>query len=47
MLNEARPFIQRAPWMVLFPGIFLAMTVIGTNLLGSGLRDYLDPRLHR
>ena len=45
-LNEARPFIERAPWMVLFPGIVMAITVIGTNLLGGGLRDYLDPRLH-
>lgn len=45
LLNDARPFIERAPWIVIFPGIVMALTVIGTNLLGAGLRDTLDPRL--
>ncbi|MGI8406549.1 MAG: ABC transporter permease, partial [Thermomicrobiales bacterium] len=34
-----------APWAALFPGAALALTVLGFNLLGDGLRDALDPRL--
>ena len=33
--------------MILFPGIFLSLTVLAVNLLGDGLRDALDPRLAR
>jgi peptide/nickel transport system permease protein len=45
MLDDSRLFLQTAPWMMLFPAVALAITILGTNLLGDGLRDALDPRL--
>ena len=45
MIAEARPFIDRAPWVALAPGFAMCITVIGINLLGDGLREALDPRL--
>lgn len=45
MLNEAQTFMELAPWMAIFPGLAIAWTVLGFNLLGDGLRDRLDPRL--
>jgi peptide/nickel transport system permease protein len=47
MMAEGRSFFQIATWIILFPGAFLAMTVLAVNLLGDGLRDTLDPRLRR
>jgi peptide/nickel transport system permease protein len=47
MLKEALPLIEVAPWMGIFPGVFLALTLIGLNLFGDGLRDVLDPRARR
>ena len=47
MMAEGRSFFQIAVWIVLFPGLFLAITVLAVNLLGDGLRDALDPRLRR
>jgi peptide/nickel transport system permease protein len=47
MMAEGRSFFQVATWIVLFPGVFLAITVLAVNLLGDGLRDALDPRLRR
>lgn len=47
MLNEAQTMIYLAPHLVIFPGITIAATVLGLNLLGDGLRDALDPRLRR
>lgn len=47
MMAEGRTFFQIAGWIVLFPGLFLAMTVVAVNLLGDGLRDALDPHLRR
>ncbi|UBV45321.1 ABC transporter permease (plasmid) [Deinococcus taeanensis] len=44
MLNAARGFLQDAPWMALFPGVAIFLTVLAFNLLGDGLRDALDPR---
>jgi peptide/nickel transport system permease protein len=44
MLNDARNYLGVAPWLAVFPGMVLAVTVLGFNLLGDGLRDYLDPR---
>jgi len=44
MINEARPHIFRAPWLTIFPSIVIALTIVGFNLLGDGLRDILDPR---
>jgi peptide/nickel transport system permease protein len=42
---EARPYVTRAPWMVIFPGLALSLAVFSINVLGDGLRDALDPRL--
>jgi peptide/nickel transport system permease protein len=39
--------VQIAFWIVLFPGMFLALTVLAINLVGDGLRDTLDPKLAR
>ena len=47
MMAEGRTFFQIAVWIILFPGMFLAVTVLAVNLLGDGLRDALDPRLRR
>lgn len=47
MLAEAREFIQRAPWVVTFPGLAILITVLAINLMGDGLRDALDPKLKR
>jgi peptide/nickel transport system permease protein len=45
MLSEARTYLSQAPWMAVFPGLTLMLTVVGFNLLGDGLRDLWDPRL--
>lgn len=45
MLSQARSFIISAPWTVTFPGIAILLSVLGFNILGDGLRDFLDPRL--
>ncbi|MDF1586940.1 ABC transporter permease [Marinimicrococcus flavescens] len=45
IIAEGRQYIREAPWITAIPGIALAMTVMGLNLLGDGLRDVLDPRL--
>jgi peptide/nickel transport system permease protein len=47
MLAEGRPFLQRAPWIMAFPGLFLASLVLAVNVIGDALRDELDPRLSR
>jgi peptide/nickel transport system permease protein len=47
IMAEARSLIQVAPTILLFPGLFLSITVLSVNLLGDGLRDALDPRLAR
>jgi peptide/nickel transport system permease protein len=44
MINDARTYFQSAWWYITFPGLALALTVLGFNLLGDGLRDFLDPR---
>jgi len=43
MLATAREQLFNAPWISIFPGIFIFLTVLGLNLLGDGLRDLLDP----
>lgn len=45
MLNEGRPFLERAPWMSVFPGLAIMLAVFAFNLLGDGLRELFDPRL--
>ena len=47
IMAEGRTYVQIAFWIILFPGLFLAFTVLAINLLGDGLRDTLDPRLAR
>ncbi len=47
MLNEAQTMIGFAPWLAIFPGLAIVLSVMGLNLLGDGLRDLLDPRLER
>lgn len=47
MLNEAQTLIFLAPQLALFPGIAIALAVLGLNLMGDGLRDLIDPRLAR
>jgi peptide/nickel transport system permease protein len=44
MMAEARPYVQLAFWIILFPGLFLALTVLAINLVGDGLRDLLKLR---
>ena len=44
MLSSSRDLISRAPWMMIFPGLAIAVTVLGFNLLGDGIREVLDPR---
>jgi peptide/nickel transport system permease protein len=43
-LDAARGFIVECPWMSIWPGVFICVSVFGLNLLGDGLRDALDPR---
>ncbi|HBY96278.1 MAG: ABC transporter permease [Ardenticatenaceae bacterium] len=45
MLQEGMAMMTVAPWVSVFPGLALAITVLGLNLLGDGLRDSLDPRI--
>jgi peptide/nickel transport system permease protein len=45
MLSGARPFLESAPWLALAPGLCIALTLLGVNLLGDALRDRLDPRM--
>ena len=44
MLNEGRNFIQYAPWMMIYPGLSIFITVVIFNMLGDSLRDILDPK---
>ena len=45
IMAEGRLYFQIAPWIIFFPGITLAVTVLAVNVLGDGLRDTLDPRI--
>ncbi|PYN58040.1 MAG: peptide ABC transporter permease [Candidatus Rokuibacteriota bacterium] len=45
ILSDGRLYLQQAPWLVLYPGAAIMMTILGLNLLGDGLRDLLDPKL--
>lgn len=47
MLLEGKNVLEIAPWMSLYPGLAILITVLGYNLLGESLRDMLDPRLKR
>jgi peptide/nickel transport system permease protein len=45
MLSSGRPYIETAAWLGIAPGACIAMTLLGINLLGDALRDWLDPRM--
>jgi peptide/nickel transport system permease protein len=47
MLSEAQTLLFQAPMLAVYPGVAIALAVLGLNLLGDGLRDLLDPRLAR
>jgi peptide/nickel transport system permease protein len=47
IIASGRIYIRTAPWIILYPGLALALTVLSINLLGDGLRDMMDPRLRR
>ena len=44
ILSEGRNYMRLAPWITVFPGMFILFSVLGINLLGDGLRDIFDPR---
>ena len=45
ILSEGRLYIQQAPWLVLYPGAAIMLTIFALNLFGDGLRDLLDPKM--
>ena len=47
IVADGRSVFQVKPYIIVFPGIFLSLTVLAVNLVGDGLRDALDPRLAR
>lgn len=47
MLSDAQTLMFQAPLLAVFPGVAIALSVLGLNLLGDGLRDLMDPRLSR
>ena len=47
MLNFGMQFLRDAPWLTVFPGLAIFLTVLGFNLIGDGLRDAMDPRLRQ
>ena len=47
MLSEARNYMRLGWWLTVFPGLAIALTVLGLNLLGDGLRDWLDPQMRQ
>jgi peptide/nickel transport system permease protein len=47
MLGAGRKYMETAPWVAIFPGISISITVLGFNLLGDALRDALDPQLRQ
>jgi peptide/nickel transport system permease protein len=45
ILIDAVQYTERAPWMVIFPGVLISLTVLSVNYMGDGMRDALDPRI--
>ncbi|MBI3636471.1 MAG: ABC transporter permease [Candidatus Rokubacteria bacterium] len=45
VLAEGRLYMQQAPWLVLYPGAAIMLTIFGLNLVGDGIRDALDPKV--
>ena len=46
MLMGARQYLSTAPWLAIWPGVFIFLTLLAFNFIGDGLRDALDPKLH-
>ena len=47
MLGRGRNELFRAPWLMIFPGLAITLTVLAFNLLGDGIRDGLDPKARK
>ncbi|TJW44608.1 MAG: ABC transporter permease [Mesorhizobium sp.] len=47
MLSDSRNLMETAPWLMIFPGVTIMISILGFNLLGDALRDILDPRMRR
>ncbi|MBV9811486.1 MAG: hypothetical protein JO326_01975 [Acetobacteraceae bacterium] len=47
MIASAQQYMQKAEWLILAPGLCLALTVLSLQMIGDGLRDALDPKLRR
>jgi peptide/nickel transport system permease protein len=47
MLSDSRNLMESAPWLMIFPGITIMLSILGFNLLGDALRDILDPKTRR
>ncbi|HNR57552.1 MAG TPA: ABC transporter permease, partial [Methanothrix sp.] len=47
MLDDGRLFMRKAPYIMIFPGLAIMITVLAFNFLGDGLRDELDPRFRK
>jgi peptide/nickel transport system permease protein len=47
MLSDSRNLMETAPWLMIFPGIAIMISILGFNLLGDALRDILDPKMRR
>ncbi|MBO6560325.1 MAG: ABC transporter permease [Nisaea sp.] len=47
IMSEGRTYFQLTPWIIFYPGVALALTVLAVNIVGDGLRDTLDPRIAR
>jgi peptide/nickel transport system permease protein len=47
MIRSGTPYLFHAPWVSLFPGLAILITVLAFNLVGDGLRDILDPKLQQ
>jgi peptide/nickel transport system permease protein len=45
IISEGQVYLRQAWWISIFPGAAIVLSVLSLNLLGDGLRDYLDPRL--
>ncbi len=46
MLSEGRDYMLTNPWLAILPGVAITLTVLGVNLMGDWMRDYLDPKLN-
>jgi peptide/nickel transport system permease protein len=45
IIADGRTYVRTAPWLLIFPGLMISLTVLALNILGDGLRDLLDPRM--